>query len=285
MHSSKIEPGKLKVLEAVLKSAEAENMPIALIGASARDIFLVGIHNISPTRKTMDVDFAVKVKNWAHYRRLRNYLVEKMNFNEAPETNHPERLIDPYGNCLDILPFGGVEDKKEGSIVWPEDNVKMSIIGFNDAFQSAEDLKVSDGSNTLIIPVVSLPGIVLLKIIAWIDRENDIHNRRKHIKDIYTIISHYSSINSNRLITGTDSDLAEMHDNAILTGSRLLGRDLRRLCSKETETKIDSLLKRQSENKGECLFNQDLREHCRGSYAKAKELIQTLYTGFQEGNK
>lgn len=189
MHSSKIEPEKLKLLKVVLKSAKAEKMPIALIGASARDAFLPGIHNISPIRKTMDVDFAVKVKNWAHYRRLRNYLIEKMKFNKAPEENHPERLIDQSGNCLDILPFGGVEDKKEGSIVWPEDNVKMSMVGFKEAFQSAENLKVSDGSITLIIPVVGLPGIVLLKIIAWIDRENDIHNRRKHVKDIYTIIS------------------------------------------------------------------------------------------------
>ncbi len=178
-----------------------------------------------------------------------------------------------------------MEDKKEGYIVWPEDNVKMSIIGFDEAFQSAENLKVSDGSITLIIPVVSLSGIVLLKIIAWIDRENDLRNRRKHVKDVYAIISHYSMINSDRLKTGTDSDLSEMYDNAILTGARLPGRDLRRLCRKETKFQIDKLLKKQSEGKGECLLNQDLREHWRGSYARSRELVQTLYKGFLEGNK
>ena len=72
-----------------------------------------------------------------------------MKFNKAPEENHPERLIDPSGNCLDILPFGGVEDKKEGSIVWPEDNVKMSMVGFEEAFQFASFLskpvRISDG--------------------------------------------------------------------------------------------------------------------------------------------
>ena len=31
---------------------------------------------------------------------------EKMKFNKALEENHPERLIDQSGNCLDILPFG-----------------------------------------------------------------------------------------------------------------------------------------------------------------------------------
>jgi predicted nucleotidyltransferase len=282
---SRIEPEKLIVFKEVLASAAAEHIPIALIGAFARDVFLVGIHNISPTRKTMDVDWAVKVKDWAHYKRLRDNLILKKNFKEAPEKNHPERLVDSSGNCVDILPFGGVEDVSKSSITWPEDDSQMSMLGFEEAFQSAVELMVSDGTSTLAVPVVGLTGIVLLKIIAWTDRENNLRARRKHIKDIHTIISHYTRISSDRLKTGADSDLAEMYPDAILSGARLLGRDLRRLCHKETEMALDKLFKRQSASKGECLFNQDFRDHCQGSYTKAKALVQALYMGFLEGNK
>lgn len=51
---------------------------------SARDIFLVGIHKINPVRKTLDVDWAVKVKSWSHYKRLRDYLVKERKFNLIP---------------------------------------------------------------------------------------------------------------------------------------------------------------------------------------------------------
>ncbi len=282
---SRIEPEKMIVFKEVLSSAAAEHIPIALIGAFARDVFLVGIHNISPTRKTMDVDWAVKVKDWAHYKRLRDNLILEKNFKEAPEKNHPERLVDSSGNCVDILPFGGVEDVSKSSITWPEDDSQMSMLGFEEAFQSAVELTVSDGTSTLAVPVVGLTGIVLLKIIAWTDRESNLHARRKHVKDIHTIISHYTRISSDRLKTGADSDLAEMYPDAILTGARLLGRDLRRLCHKETEMALDKLFKRQSASKGECLFNQDFRDHCQGSYTKAKALVQALYMGFLEGNK
>ncbi len=159
------------------------------------------------------------------------------------------------------------------------------MLGFEEAFQSAVELKVSDGTSTLAVPVVGLTGIVLLKIIAWTDRESNLRARRKHVKDIHTIISHYTRISSDRLKTGADSDLAEMYPDAILTGARLLGRDLRRLCHKETEMALDKLFKRQSASKGECLFNQDFRDHCQGSYTKAKALVQALYMGFLEGNK
>ncbi|MFZ2655592.1 MAG: nucleotidyl transferase AbiEii/AbiGii toxin family protein [Victivallales bacterium] len=285
MLSSNVEPENLKILEEVLKASKAENIPLALIGAFARDVFLVGIHNINPVRKTMDVDWAVKVKNWDDYKRLREYLIKKMKFKEAPEKDHPERLIASSGKLVDILPFGGVVDKKDGSIVWPEDNVRMSMIGFDEAFKSAEEFKVTDGTNSLVIPVVSIPGIVLLKIIAWTDRESNLLARRKHIRDIHTVISHYSRINAGRLKSGPDTDLAEMYPNALLTGARLLGRDLRHLCHKEAEDIIDKLLKRQSEGKGECLFNQDFRKHLGGNYDNAKMMVQALYNGFQEGNK
>ena len=281
MQLSQLDPEKLKVLKSIISCAEEIRIPIVLIGASARDVFLTGIHKIPPSRSTMDVDFAVRVKNWDHFNQFRKKLIEQDGFKKDEDPKHPERLISPDGKWADILPFDGIEDKN-GSIFWPEDNIEMSVLGFEDAFGSAQIVKLPTDSNFLEVSVATLPGISMLKLLAWMDRQHDIQNRRKHVKDIYVIIENYSMINSKRLEKGPDSDLEELYPDALLTGARLLGRDIRKLCNKNTEAKLDDLLQEQTKSQGNCLFNQDLRKYCYGDYKRAKQLVTALYEGFKE---
>lgn len=60
-------------------------------------------------------------------------------------------------------------------------------------------------------------------------------------------------------------------------------RDIRRICSENTDKKLTKLLENQTKDKGYCLFNQDLRKHCYGEFQRAKELTYALYEGFKEG--
>lgn len=282
MQLNKFDPDKIKVLKSVVSCAEEFGIPFVIIGASARDLFLTCLHNIAPSRLTMDVDFAVKVKDWEHFNQFRHKLIEKSGFKEDEDPNHPERMISPDGEHADILPFDGIEDSN-GSIFWPKENIEMSVVGFEDAFETAEKITLPTDSDALEVTVAPLPSIAMLKLLAWGERENDQQNRRKHVKDIHMIIENYSMINSSRLEKGPDTDLAELYADALMTGARLLGRDIRRICSENTERKLDEILKGQTKSQGHCLFNQDLRKHCYGDYQRARKLTIALYEGFQEG--
>ncbi len=78
MKSIEFDHGRFEVLKALLKAAHKVGVPVALIGASARDVMLVGLHNIQPARKTMDVDCAAKVNDWQHYKKLRTFMLNNM---------------------------------------------------------------------------------------------------------------------------------------------------------------------------------------------------------------
>src|SRR5690554_8170593 len=67
----------------------------------------------------------------------------------------------------------------------------MSVLGFKEALESAWHVRISPQT---IIKVASPIGVVLLKLIAWTER--DAITRRKDIQDIAYIISNYSKVNT-----------------------------------------------------------------------------------------
>src|SRR6187402_1335606 len=54
----------LAILRAVNSSAHALDVPVMLVGATARDIMLTFLHDIPARRATEDMDFALAVPSW-----------------------------------------------------------------------------------------------------------------------------------------------------------------------------------------------------------------------------
>jgi len=65
--SGKIDKKRLGAIEAIVKIADSQEIPLFIIGASARDFLLYCAHNIPTSRATLDIDFGVRVPDWNQY--------------------------------------------------------------------------------------------------------------------------------------------------------------------------------------------------------------------------
>lgn len=101
---------------------------------------------------------------------------------EAGFSQHRDRvyqlnIIDSAGMPweIDIVPFGGIT-QNNNEIAWPpEQNVVMNVMGFTEAFENAVTVRISEVPN-LEIKVASPAGMLILKLISWIERAPEIHN-------------------------------------------------------------------------------------------------------------
>jgi predicted nucleotidyltransferase len=157
----------LEVLSLVKDSCQNANIDWMLVGALARDVHLVHLAGISSGRAKTDVDIAVAVESWSEFERLKSSMIDTGKFRL---TNMTQRLlgIGPFiGRQLDIVPFGTGIEETESQIRWPPDAATaMSVAGFNEAFNSSVTCEI-DGQE---IRLASVPGLAILKLIAWQDR-------------------------------------------------------------------------------------------------------------------
>ena len=209
--------------------------PYFLAGATARDILLVNAFGLPAGRATEDIDFGVAVKSWADFHTLKSSLEQTGHFRCDPKME--QRLFYQGAIPVDIVPFGGIcED--DGSIVWPPDqSMQMDVSGFAEALQFAVRISPRDG---WIIPLVSIPGLATLKLIAWIDRHNV---NSKDAVDLYRLFSSYNEAGNLDRLWEQEIELLESNRFDLrLAGAELLGRDVSRLCQPTTRQKLEKLL-------------------------------------------
>ena len=190
--SNKLPDGLVEVYSQVQRAASALDIPLLIVGATARDIILVHGYNAAIERGTLDVDFGIEVPSWEHYQKIRDSLI-KSGFTAHPKKTHQLNTTDsnnlPWE--VDLIPFGGVSDA-EGQITWPpEHDFQMSVLGFDEVYKQAWDVLLNK-EPALHVKVASPAGILLLKLIAWTERGSEYQG--KDAIDIYYVIKHYSKI-------------------------------------------------------------------------------------------
>ncbi|NNC27578.1 hypothetical protein HKX42_11910, partial [Salinisphaera sp. USBA-960] len=122
------------------------------------------VHGRRIGRKTRDIDIAIFVDDWQQFDALKKELVTQ---GAKAITGNAHRLLW-QDNELDIIPFGNIA--VENTIAWPPDRaIVMAVDGFQEAFQQAVAVRLSNGCELLFC---SLPGLALLKLFAWRDRGN-----------------------------------------------------------------------------------------------------------------
>ncbi|MBM5656569.1 hypothetical protein GSH05_34835, partial [Burkholderia pseudomallei] len=141
-----------------------------LAGATARDILMWHLHDIRAPVATRDVDVAVCAVSWESHDALIELLVQTQRFRRHSKQQQKllfKRSAEDYEGELDIVPFGQIEGPP-GEIHWPPDgDIVMTVLGFQEAVDTAQPVSIGEG---LVVPVVTLPAFVLLKLIAWKDR-------------------------------------------------------------------------------------------------------------------
>jgi predicted nucleotidyltransferase len=159
-----LSPLVLEPLKAVAQTANSLSLPYFLAGATARDLVLENIFGRAPGKLTRDLDFGFVLSDWKQFENLKAALMSTGRFK-------PDRAIQRvlYQHSagisvrVDLIPFGGVQEGSQ--ISWPPDNdFVMNVAGFKEALESAIQVQVE---SDLVVPVTSLPGLIILKLFAW----------------------------------------------------------------------------------------------------------------------
>jgi predicted nucleotidyltransferase len=102
----------------------------------------------------------------------------------------------------------------------------MNVAGFEEALTTSIAMELAEG---LSVRVASLPGLALLKMLAWSDRG---HESNTDATDLYRLLTAYADAgNTDRLYERELGLLEEMGFDMELAGAELLGRDVSGLCS------------------------------------------------------
>lgn len=239
-----------------------------VIGATARDIVLSGVYAQSTRRMTKDLDIAIAVSDWDTFQEVATGICRISGFQKS--NRQKQRFYYEEKLILDIVPFGDIAGVDK-HIFWPPEGTPvMSVAGFMEMTREALTVTVDEEYSIL---VASLPGIFVLKLIAWKDRCNE-YNKDAH--DIALLIEAYLEINMDRAVEAHDDIFASSSFTTFTAGATLMGRDMRRILSNNESLRLQCQKIIEDEiEKGEysLLINQVLETY---SLIRYEDILQAL---------
>ena len=236
----KLDSNIINFLSALNEIANNLEIPFFIVGATARDILLQHTHDIPSTRATIDLDIGVSVPDWDRFQVLIDALINSGLFTASRET---QRLLYKGSFPVDIVPFGKISSDN-GSISWPPEYAfEMSVLGFEECYQHAISVLIRENPDC-VVKVASLAGLVILKIVSW---DDNVERRGKDAADLYFIIRNYIEAgNMERFFEEQDDILQKEASDYDLASARFLGRDIVKMASPATKTKLINILKREA---------------------------------------
>ncbi len=204
------------------------NVDFYVIGATARDIILSNLHDLAPERKTDDLDIAVAITDWSQFQSIEESLPEINGFTKSKEQK--QRFIYKGVYVIDIVPFGDVTED-DGNIYWPPDEtIAMSVWGFPEMADSTIRVEIDEEFS---IQIASLPGLFILKLVAWKDRHL---LGSKDAYDMALLLTNYLDINTERAVD-EHYDLYETDEfDQTIAGAQLMARDVKLLIRDNEKT-------------------------------------------------
>lgn len=267
-------------LEGIRRFSDIANklgIPFILVGAAARDFLLEHEHGIETGRLTKDIDIAIFLNNWNEYHSLQDQLIALDDFSTTRFHNKLK-----FQNILEIdfIPFGEVEDANGKVALPPDSSFIMDISGFQDVFEASSVVELKD---KLKIRIVSLPGLVILKIFAWNDRKNE---SDKDAIDLRLIIETYLDAGNNERIFIEYPEIVTDDFDYNKAGTWLLGKDIQTIASAQTKDKLLNLLKGQTVDGISELAASIAGTNARveDSYTFYKYLIDNLISGIEDSS-
>lgn len=271
------DPSVGHMLSALEAAFEKFGIDFYLVGASARDAWISGIHLKNPGRATKDIDIAIVVNDKEQFQQLKDYLTTEEKFQSVKENAFV--LIYDGMHQLDLLPFGAIEDKDRRVHVDGSGYTKIDVPGFAEVFEAGlPELELENGNR---FKFCTLPGIVLLKLLAWEDRPE---GRTKDIVDISEILDHFFSIND-REIWEHHSDLfADADVELPEIGARVLGRQMRKISIKNDSLyqRIRNLLENNIAAGEDSKMGMIMTGYFQNSVTDNIRLLEAMKQGFSE---
>jgi len=192
------------------------NIPYYLIGASAIALELLK-DGVKPSRGTKDIDFAIMISSLKEFEAVVSELTEH-GFNKVQA---PWTMFNPKFNiAIDLLPFGEIEEKF--TVNFNERHTDLHVLGFSEVLKASTSVQIEEKS----INIPSLPGMVILKLIAWSDRPEE---RDNDLYDILRIIEHYFDYNYDEIVEHHNDTFPEDDElDQLKVSARVLGRNASR---------------------------------------------------------
>lgn len=274
--SEKIDPITKELYRVIEQVTNELGLSYVVVGATARDLVLHLGYGAAISRATRDVDFGIEVDSWATFETLKQALLAN-NF-KTSRTEH--RLIDPNDIAIDIVPFGALEDES-ANIQWPpKGDTEMNVLGFKEAHDNSIKVLIQQEPKVE-IPVATLSGLAILKIISWADRDRGI--RKKDALDFYYLLENYERVDD---VLGRTYDIDELEKkyewDVTLASAHLLGVDSVSIAEEATQVKMKEILE---ENLNEVGINHLVEEMCIDigeEYGKKFNLLKAFYDGFTQ---
>jgi predicted nucleotidyltransferase len=270
----------LEILRQVDRVARELALEYFVVGAMARDILLTGVFGLFAGRATRDVDLGVAVEGWPQFEALKVRLVGTGAFvsdERVAQRLYHRAASERRGSPLDLVPFGGVE-LPGNKIAWPPDgSVVMNVAGYGESLASAVPVEVEPG---FAVRVASLPGLAILKLVAWTDRGAG--DPRDAI-DLATLLRRYGAAGNEDRLYGTEIGVLEgVNYDLDLAGARLLGMDAGRIAAPSTRGQIHALLDDPARPDRLVLDVARGLRPPQDAVGAAGELLAQFKTGFQE---
>jgi len=224
------EEGMKELFDALENACKSLNIDFYMIGAMAREIWFS--REGKSYRSTKDIDFAVYISQEVQYTKLKEYLITEYGFRENRGNSFV--LISPKHIQIDLLPFGAIE-VENGVQISGQGLSNIRVTGFKEVYEEATNAVKLETDHEF--KVATLPGIVLLKFIAYDDRPE---HRSSDIRDIINIIKHFFELES-ELIFNQHNDLFQEKEDLIpeYVSARVIGREMSKALNKS-----EKLLKR-----------------------------------------
>jgi predicted nucleotidyltransferase len=272
--SGKIDPDSVEICAAVSEVCSKLAIPYLVVGASARDMVLHYGHGAKIQRATSDLDFGIQVPDWAAFEAMKVQLIEA----GFKETKAEHQLISPANVQVDIVPFGELEDS-DANIQWPpKGDFEMNVLGFREACEAAEIVRVQDDP-VVDVPVATPPGMAILKLIAWADREPVL--RGKDARDLSYLLTTYEKVPAINTQLFTNIELMEGYDwDVELAGAYQLGVDSISIASAATAEAILTLLEDKHPKLRRDRFIGEMGGHIPDTFERGQELVEAFTTGF-----
>lgn len=233
--SGKLDNSYINAIKEIKETADSLKISFFIVGALARDIIMEYFYKIKAPRMTMDIDLGIRVASWTQFDELIDTLEISGKFKKQKE-KHRVLYDDIF---IDIIPFGSICDKNE-KISWPPKNeIVMSVMGFSEVYNYSTFVRLKN-IPILEVRIPTLPGLAILKLLSWKD---NYPNRSKDAEDLLFIMKNYERAGNFDRLYETELQLLENEDfDNRIAGIVLLGKDMSRICNKQTMEHIKEIL-------------------------------------------
>lgn len=265
-----------EMLSALERGFQKSDIDFYLVGAVARDAWM-SIKEKKASRTTGDIDFAVLINNKAVYGDLKDYLTQYEDF--APSSQNAFVLIWKDKTQVDLLPFGNIKDEDGNVSVEGTGLTSVKMPGFDEIYEEGLPELILEDKHQF--KFCTLPGIVLLKLIAWNDRPEI---RSKDIHDISDILNHFFDMYDNE-IWEYHSDLFEDEEDDLKhIASRVMGREIGKIAKRNEKlfSRVNTILNENTEDIHKSKIAMMMVAYFDNIVTENVQLLKQLQKGFLE---